>query len=150
MATNSDFIRRWFEEVWNQGREAAIDELCAKHCVGHGQTADGTPIQGPEHFKQFWHAFRASVSAIHVEIHQTIEQGDMVVARWTLTANHTGPFMGIGPSGKRISTTGMSIQRLADGQIVEAWDNWDQLGAFMQLGAVSLNVAPERSSQNGL
>ncbi len=140
MPTNSDFIRRWFEEVWNQGREATIDELCAKHCVGHGQTADGTDIVGPQHFKQFWRDFHTSVSSIHVEIHQTIEQGDMVVARWTLTANHTGPFMGISPSGKLITTTGMSMQRLADGQIVEAWDNWDQLGAFTQLGVVSLNV----------
>ena len=48
--------------------------------------------------------------------------------------------MGMGPSGKRVTTTGMSMQRLADGQIVEAWDNWDQLGAFTQLGVVSLNV----------
>jgi steroid delta-isomerase-like uncharacterized protein len=140
MATNSDFIRRWFEEVWNQGREATIDELCAKHCVGHGQTADGSPIQGPEHFKQFWNDFRTAFSAIHVEIHETIEQGEMVIARWTLAASHTGPFMGVNPSGKRISTTGMSMQRLADGQIVEAWDNWDQLGAFTQLGVVSLHV----------
>jgi steroid delta-isomerase-like uncharacterized protein len=140
MATNSELIRHWFEEVWNQGSEATIDELCANHCVGHGQTADGTPIQGPEHFKQFWHDFRDAFSAIHVEIHQTIEQGEMVIARWTLTASHTGPFMGMNPSGKRISTTGMSMQRVVDGQIVEAWDNWDQLGAFTQLGVVSLNV----------
>jgi steroid delta-isomerase-like uncharacterized protein len=140
MTTNSELIRRWFEEVWNQGREATIDELCAERCVGHGQTADGTPIEGPQHFKQFWRDFRAGLSAIQVEIHQTIEQGEMVVARWTLTANHTGPLMGMKPSGKRISTTGMSMQRLAHGQIVEAWDNWDQLGAFTQLGAVSLQV----------
>ena len=140
MPNNSDFIRRWFEEVWNQGREETIDELCAKNCVGHGQTADGTPIEGPQHFKQFWRDFRAGLSEIRVEIHQTIEQGDMVMARWTLAADHTGPLMGTKPSGKRISVTGMSVQRLADGQIVEAWDNWDQLAAFTQVGAVSLRV----------
>ena len=140
MPNNADLIRRWFEEVWNQGREATIDELCAKHAVGHGQTPDGTNIEGPEHFKQFWRAFCAGFSAIHVELHHTIEQGEMVMARWTLTANHTGPFMGMQPSGKHISTTGMSMQRFVDGQIVEAWDNWDQLGVFTQLGAVSLQV----------
>jgi len=140
MPNHSDLIRRWFEEVWNQGREATIDELCAQHAVGHGQTADGTDILGPQHFKQFWHEFRAGFSAIHVEIHQTIEHGEMVVARWTLTANHSGSFMGMEPSGKRVTTTGMSMQRYADGRIVEAWDNWDQLGAFTQLGAVSLHV----------
>jgi hypothetical protein len=50
MATNSELIRRWFEEVWNQGREATIDDLCAKEAVGHGQTPDGSDIVGPEHF----------------------------------------------------------------------------------------------------
>jgi steroid delta-isomerase-like uncharacterized protein len=140
MPNNADLIRRWFEEVWNQGREATIDELCSKYAVGHGQTHDGTDIVGPQHFKDFWQAFRAGFSSIHVEIHQTIEQADTVMARWTLTAENTGPFMGMAPSGKRITTTGMSMQRFVGGQIAEAWDNWDQLGAFTQLGAVTLNV----------
>ena len=140
MPNNTDLIRRWFEEVWNQGREATIDELCSKRAVGHGQTHDGTDIVGPEHFKQFWQAFRAGFSSIHVEILQTIEQGEMVMARWRLTANHAGLFMGMPASGRRITTTGMSMQRFVDGQIVEAWDNWDQLGAFTQLGAVTLKA----------
>jgi predicted ester cyclase len=140
MPNNADLIRRWFEEVWNQGREATIDELCSKQAVGHGQTHDGSDIIGPAHFKQFWHAFRSGFSSIHVEIHQTIEQGEMVLARWTLNADHTGPFMGIEPSRSRITTNGMSLQRFVGGQIVEAWDNWDQLGAFTQLGAVSFKA----------
>jgi hypothetical protein len=44
MARSSDLIRQWFEEVWNKGREEAIDALCAKNAVGHGQTLDGTDI----------------------------------------------------------------------------------------------------------
>jgi hypothetical protein len=54
MPTSGDLIRRWFEEVWNQGREATIDELCSKDAVGKGQTLDGSHIAGPEHFKVFW------------------------------------------------------------------------------------------------
>jgi predicted ester cyclase len=140
MPRNADFIRRWFEEVWNQGREATIDERCAKHAVGHGQTSDGSDISGPEEFKKFWRSFRSGFSSIRVEIHQTIEEGEMVMARWTLTMNHTGPFMGMQPTGKSIRANGMSVQRLVDGMIVEAWDSWDQLGAFTQLGAATLNI----------
>ena len=139
MTRNSDLIREWFEEVWNQGREQTIDAMCAKEAVGHGQTHDGSDIIGPDHFKQFWRAFRAAFTSIHVEIHQTIEEGEMAVAQWTITMMHTGPFLGIPPSGKQITAKGMSIQRFVGGKIVEAWDNWDQLGAMAQLGAVSLD-----------
>lgn len=138
MAGNAALIRRWFEEVWNQGREETIGALCAKQAVGHGQTHDGSDIVGPDHFKQFWLAFRSGFSSIHVKIHQTIEEGEMAMARWTITMKHTGPFLGLTPTGKQISAKGMSVQRFVDGKIVEAWDNWDQLGVMVQLGAVSL------------
>lgn len=140
MPNSADLIRRWFEEVWNQGREATIDELCSKQAVGHGQTHDGSDIVGPDHFKQFWHAFRAGFSSIHIEIHQTIADGELAMVRWTLTATHTGLFLGLPPSGKRVKTTGMSVQRFVDGKILEAWDNWDQLSVMQQLGAVTLTT----------
>ena len=142
MARNSELIRQWFEEVWNQEREATIDALCAKEAIGHGQTPDGTDIIGPEHFKQFWHNFRSAFTSIHVEIHRTIEEGEMVMAQWTLTMKHTGPFLGIEPTGKRITAKGMSLQHFVGGKIMEAWDNWDQLAVMTQLGVVSLeNIA---------
>jgi predicted ester cyclase len=139
MATNAALIRRWFEEVWNQGREATIDELCAKDAVGHGQTHDGSDIVGPGNFKVFWRSFRAGFSSLHVEVHQTIEEGELALARWTLTMMHTGPFLSIQPTQKKITARGMSIQRFVGGKIVEAWDNWDQLGVMVQLGVVSLD-----------
>ena len=143
MADSAVLIRRWFEEVWNQGREETIDALCAKEAVGHGQTHDGSDIVGLEEFKKFWNIYRAAFTSVHVEIHQTIAEGEMVLARWTITMKHTGPFMGIPPSGKRITGKGMSVQRYVNGKIVEAWDNWDQLGVMVQLGAVSLERLPK-------
>ena len=144
MAENAALIRRGFEEVWNQGREETIDELCSKEAVGHGQTHDGTDIVGPETFKTFWHSFRSAFSSIHVEIHQTIEQEDMVMARWSISMTHTAPFLGIPATGKKIAVTGMSVQRFADGKIAEAWDNWEQLSLMAQLGAFSLEEINQR------
>jgi steroid delta-isomerase-like uncharacterized protein len=142
MAKNSELIRRWFDEIWNQGREATIDEMCAKEAVGHGQTHDGSDIIGPENFRKFWRDFRSAFTSIHVDIHRTIEEGEMAMAQWTLTMQHTGPFLGIEPTRKRINAKGMSVQRFLDGKIVEAWDNWDQLAVMVQLGVVSLdNIA---------
>jgi steroid delta-isomerase-like uncharacterized protein len=136
MADNAARIHKWFEEVWNQGRESTIDAMCAPNAIGYGQAQHGANINGPEHFKQFWRTFRAAFSNIHIDIHDTIEQGDRAVIRWTMVMVHSGPFLGIAPTGKRVSVDGISIQRFADRKIVEAWDKWDQLSLLVQLGAV--------------
>jgi predicted ester cyclase len=49
---------------------------------------------------------------------------------------HTGAFLGMEPTNKRVSVNGISIQRFVNGQIVAGWDNWDQLSLLVQLGAV--------------
>ena len=79
MAENARLIRKWFEEVWNQGREETVDAMCAKDVIGHGQAQHGADIRGPEHFKQFMRGFRGAFSDIHIEIHDTIEQGDIAL-----------------------------------------------------------------------
>jgi predicted ester cyclase len=137
MATDSaKLIRRWFEEVWNQGREATIDEMCHPGAIGQGQAQRGTDIHGPDEFKQLWRGIRDAFSDIHIDIHETIEQDDRVMARWSMSMIHTGSFLGIAPTQKRVTVTGMSVQRFSGGQIVAAWDNWDQLSLLVQLGAV--------------
>ena len=134
-AGSAALIRKWFEEVWNQGSEKTINAMCDKNAIGYGQAQSGTAIRGPEHFKQFWRSFRSAFSNIRVEIQETIEQEDRVAARWTITMDHTGAFLGIASTNKRVTVNGISMQRFKDGLIVEAWDNWDQLDLLVQLGA---------------
>ena len=81
-------------------------------------------------------AFAAAFPDMKVVIDQTIEQGDKVVARWTSTMTHQGEFLGFPATGKKATVTGTSIQRIVGGKIVEGWDNWDQLGLLVQIGAV--------------
>jgi steroid delta-isomerase-like uncharacterized protein len=132
---NSALIRRWFEEVWNKGRMEAIDEMASPDIVGHGQAQHDTDI-GMAEFKPFVVALRNAFPDMKVVIDQTIEQGDKVVARWTSTMTHKGEFLGFAPTGKKATITGTSIQRISNGKIVEGWDNWDQLGLLVQIGAV--------------
>jgi steroid delta-isomerase-like uncharacterized protein len=132
---NSALIRRWFEEVWNKGRTEAIDEMSAPDVIGHGQAQHDTDI-GLAEFKIFAADLHSAFPDIKVVIDQTIEQGDKVVARWTSTMTHTGEFLGFPATGKKATITGTSIQRILNGKIVEGWDNWDQLGLLVQIGAV--------------
>jgi predicted ester cyclase len=70
----------------------------------------------------------------HVE--ELVAEGDTVVSRWTLTGTHTGPFLGIAPTGRTIRVGGMSLDHLQDGLLVSGFDGWDNLGLRQQLGAI--------------
>ncbi len=63
---------------------------------------------------------------------------------------HKGEFLGFAPTGKEVTITGTTIQRISDGKIVEGWDNWDQLGLLVQIGAVNAAhfVAPEEKRRS--
>lgn len=60
----------------------------------------------------------------------------MVVTRWTFRGTHTGELMGIAPTGKQVTVTGISIDRVVGGKIVEEWNEMDDLGMMEQLGVV--------------
>ena len=143
---NSRLIRRWFEEVWNNGRMDAIDEMASPDVIGHGQAQHATDI-GLKEFKPFVKSLRSAFPDMQVTIDYVIEQDDKVVARWTSVMTHQGEFLGIAPTGKRATITGTSIQRISSGKIVEGWDNWDQLGLLVQIGALPAThfVAPSET-----
>jgi SnoaL-like polyketide cyclase len=58
-------VRRWFEEVWNQGREETIDELFASEAIRPGLGESEAPIQGPKQFKPFFRNMRATFPDLH-------------------------------------------------------------------------------------
>jgi steroid delta-isomerase-like uncharacterized protein len=113
----------------------AIDEMASPDVVGHGQAQHDTVI-GREQFRIFAQGFRTAFPDLKVTIDHIVEQGDKVVARWTATMTHKGDFLGFAPTGKKVTITGTSTQRISGGKIVEGWDNWDQLGLLVQIGAV--------------
>jgi predicted ester cyclase len=63
-------------------------------------------------------------------------QQQKVVIRWTMRATHQGELMGIAPTGKPVTVTGIDIFRLSAGKLAEMWQNWDQLGMLQQVGAL--------------
>jgi steroid delta-isomerase-like uncharacterized protein len=132
---NSSLIRRWFEEVWNCGHMETVDEMASPDVIGHGQAQHATDI-GLREFKPFVTALRSAFPDLKVTIDYTIEQGDKVAARWTATMTHKGEFLGMAPTGKKAIITGTTTQKISNGKIIEGWDNWDQLGLLVQIGAV--------------
>jgi steroid delta-isomerase-like uncharacterized protein len=138
---NEKVIRRWFDEVWNHGSEAAIDELFASDGVAHGlNDADGQPLRGPENFKVLQRAFLAAYPDLTITIEDTITEGDKIAARCTVRATHTGDGLGLTPTNQPIEFTGLTFVKIKDGQIVEAWNEFDFMKMYSQVGALTLNI----------
>jgi steroid delta-isomerase-like uncharacterized protein len=132
---NIPLMRRWFQEVWNEGRIQTVRDLLAPNAVAKGQRGTEAEIRGPEEFVKFVNEIRGSFSEMKLTIEDILGADDKVVVRWSATMTHTGHALGFPPSGKSVRIGGISIARILNGKIVEGWDNWDQLGMLEQIGA---------------
>ena len=131
---NKAVVRRWIAGL-NAGDLDVADEIYAPDFVMHDP---GNPdrLLGPEGTKQGFAAFLAAFPDLHVTIDDIIAEGDKVVWRVSLTGTHKGEFLGIAPTGKQITNTGITIVRMVDGKFVEGWQNGDDLGMLQQIGAI--------------
>lgn len=139
---NKAILHRWFEEVWNQGREDAIDELLSRDGISVGLGETEKEVHGPPDFKPFVRNMRAMILGLHIAIEDMVAEGDKVMVRWAMEGNHAGEGMGTKPTGHRVRVAGMSLVQLLNGQIYRAWNSWDQLGFLRQVGASSAKPSP--------
>lgn len=134
---NKALIRRWFEEVWNKGREEAIDEMFAEDGIAHGLSDEsGAPLSGPTGFKPFFRMFRDAFPDIQVVVEDTVTEGDKVAARCSVRGKHQSDSLGFAATHQPTEFTGITIVRVRDGKIVEAWNNFDFMTMRRQLGAL--------------
>jgi steroid delta-isomerase-like uncharacterized protein len=139
---NAALVRRWFEEVWNKGRAEAIDEMFAEDGVAHGLADEGgAELRGPAHFRAFHRQFREAFPGVEVVVEDTVTEGDRVAARCTVRGRHEGDTLGFAATRQPVEFTGMTFARVRDGKIAEAWNNFDFMSMFRQLGALRLDSA---------
>ena len=133
---NKALIHRWFEEVWNQKREAAIYEMMHPECLIFGLQGAAKPLRGPDEFIPFWRAFTSAIPNLTVAVESTIAEADVVVARCSARGKHTGAGLQVPPTGRTFSFTGMCLARVADGLLHEGWNSFDFLSFYQQLGVL--------------
>ena len=134
----AEFMHRWFEEIWNNQNEAVIDEMFAEDGVGHGLGPD--PIVGPEQFKIFHRAFVSAYPDLKVHVEDTVVEGDKIATRCRVTGSHQGHGIGVAPTNQPVEFTGMVIVQVQDGKIVEAWNEFNFMEMYKQVGALTLNL----------
>ncbi len=129
-------MRSWFEEVWNKGRAEAIAEMMAEDAVAHGLSDDAAkPLRGPKGFLPFHAQFHAAFPNIEVVVEDQLGEGDKVATRCSVRGKHEGDSLGFKATQAPVEFTGIVITRIKDGKIAEAWNNFDFMKMYRQLGA---------------
>lgn len=117
------------------GNLDVVDELLATDFIAH-MSGLPKPIRGVEAFKQYVSAHAVAFPDLHYTFEDEIAEGDKVVLRWTGRGTHTGEFMGIPPTGKQITISGVNTYRIASGKVVEEWSDFDRLDMLQQIGVI--------------
>jgi predicted ester cyclase len=133
---NKRLLIRWPEEVFNQRNPDAVDELAAADVVWHGPHPAPDCV-GTEAIKRVVRDFLAAFPDLRIAGDELLAEGDKTVHRATTTGTHRGEFLGIPPTGRRVTLTSMSICRWAGGKLVEGWDEADLGGLKERLKAES-------------
>jgi steroid delta-isomerase-like uncharacterized protein len=132
---NEAIVRRLFEEGWNRGNLAVVDD-----CLAARYTEEGPldTVRGLEGEKAMIAKYRNAFPDCNIQIEEMFSAGDRVVMRFTYSVTHRGDFEGIAPTGRSVQGKGIDVVHMLDGRIVASYSQWDALGLMQQLGAVSL------------
>ena len=127
-------IRRLFDDAFNRGKLAILEELLTPDSITHLQTS-GFP-NNRTGFKQLIASLRLAFPDLHCTVEDEISEGEKLASHWTMRGTHKGFFMGSQPTGRLINVQGLIFAHTADGRIVEGWILIDQMGMLQQLGMV--------------
>jgi steroid delta-isomerase-like uncharacterized protein len=133
---NAALIRRFYEELWNRWDLALVDEIIAPDLRFRGSR--GVTIEGRDAFVRYVERTRAAFPDWHNRIDELIAAGERVVARLTWKGTHRGEFLGIPPSGRRVSYVGAAFFHIQAGEIREGWVVGDTQELWRALGVLRI------------
>jgi steroid delta-isomerase-like uncharacterized protein len=133
LGANGDIVRRLISEAWSGQDLHLVDEDVAEDYLEH---APFGLVEGREGYREGVAMFSGAFAPVELDVHDVIEQGERVAARFTFRGRHTGEFLGVPPSGADVVVEGITIVRLEAGQVAEEWLATDLFGLMQQIGAI--------------
>jgi steroid delta-isomerase-like uncharacterized protein len=129
----AELVRRFHSELLSARDPAVVDAFFAPDFVSHKNPPGFPP--GVEGVKRFFTMFRDAFPDVSVAIDEMVVEGERVAVATTFTGTHEGELMGVAPTGRRVSVTGIDIVRVTGGRIVEHRGLTDIVGLMRQLTA---------------
>ncbi|MGW0768550.1 ester cyclase [Streptomyces sp. NPDC002676] len=130
-----DTVRRFFDAIAVAGELPPLNDLLDEDIHSH-DPANPQDTIGLDNARSEYRMWRGGFDFAFT-IEGVLAQGNQACARWAWNATHKGDFLGIAPTGRQVSMTGLTLFRFAEnGKIAETWWQYDQLGLMQQLGAL--------------
>jgi predicted ester cyclase len=131
---NKLLVRRYYEEVFNTGNVANIAQFISSDYVEMYQnTVHPIGLKGAkEHVLGVRHVF----PDLHISVEQQIGEGDWVVTRITVRGTHQDEWLGTAPTGKPLEFTGININKVINGRIVEHGGAANLFEPLLEAGAI--------------
>lgn len=126
---NKAIVRGYMEEILSKGNMTAFDDYFPQEIV-----FNNTKIL-KQQLASMLGLMRNAFPDFCVSIEDQIAEGNNVATRVTFRGTHQGEYMGIPATGKQVAYTGIAIDRIISGKVVEMWHESDDLGMLRQLGA---------------
>ena len=133
MSNNKETIRRYYEEVFNQGKLEVLDEIVARDHVEHNPLPGQT--QGLDGLKQRVAIIRGAFNP-RFTLEDVLADADKVVVRRTNSGTHLADWFGVPATGRTVVVSGIDIHQLRDGKMAEHWDVVDIFGLMVQIGGI--------------
>jgi predicted ester cyclase len=133
---NKLLVRRFYEEVVNTGNTDLIESLVSQeYCEVHDGTKHAVGIEGA---KAHIVGVRQTYPDLHITIDQQIAEGEWVVSSITERGTQKGAWLGMKPTGKPVAFTGVNVDRVVNGRIVEHGGAVNVLGPLLEIGAIKV------------
>jgi steroid delta-isomerase-like uncharacterized protein len=134
MQSNSNVVRRFIDEVLNQGKIDAAGQFFWEDMVEQVPL----PGQGPglEGLRNVLRGLRAAFPDMRWTVQEQIAEGAKVLSRFEWTGTHRGTFLGVPATDRPVTVWGMVIDRFEAGKIKDTRIIMDTLGLMVQLGVV--------------
>ena len=134
---NKRIVREYIEKVVNTGDVELMPNYVSP---GYTEVFQGKSYpMGIEGAKEHDLGVRQTYPDLHITIDKQIAEGEWVVTCYTMTGTHLGVWMDIKPTGKKVVTTGVNVDRVIDGKIVEHGGAANLLHSMLDIGAITLN-----------
>jgi steroid delta-isomerase-like uncharacterized protein len=144
---HKEIFGRLYQSIWNQRRLEFIPKVIAEtHALGDPTVGGGAT--GPSAYRRQVERFLTGLPDLYFDVHETVSEGDKLVAYWTVSGTHRGEFLGVPATNKKVAFSGITIHQIRNGKIIESTAIWDGLGLLEQFG-IALPVRYEMLIASG-